>query len=692
MSKKLQWGIISTGRISGVFANGLRESKTGELLAVASRTQEAADRFGDEYKVPRRYGNYQALLDDPDVEAVYISTPHPMHAEWAVKAADAGKHVLCEKPLALNYPEATAVVEAARRNDVFLMEAFMYRCHPQTAKVVDLIKSGAVGEVKVVQATFSFQGYYNPKGRLFAPELAGGGIMDVGCYCCSMSRLVAGTALGKPFVDPIEVTGMAYVGETGVDYYAIGMLRFPNDILAQVSTGVLLNQENAVRIYGTEGSIYVPSPWFCPQHAEIVLNRAGKDPERIIIDTPHTSYTIEADIVARHIPDRQAPPPAVGWDDSLGNMRTLDSWRVAVGVTYPMEQLDADWPTVDRKPLAVRPRLPDGEQGEVILTEGNQAKRVSAGGVRVSPPMKYGSIEGVDKPVSRLIMGVMLSGAQFPLPHASVLYDEFFARGGNAFDTAYVYGGGLADRVLGRWIANRGIRDKVVVIVKGAHTPYCDPENLTKQLFESLERIGTDYADIYLLHRDNPEIPVGEFVDVLNEHHRAGRIRAFGGSNWSIERVEAANAYAKSKGLLGFVAVSNNFSLARMVEPVWAGGLSSSDAESRAWFEKTQIPLLAWSSLARGFFVLGDPAYTADQSLVTSWYCEDNFERLARAKEMAKKKGVEPVAIAMAYVLSQPFPTFALFGPASINEMNISMQGLGLTLTPEEMKWLNLES
>ena len=664
MSKKLQWGIISTGRISGVFAKNLAASETGELLAVASRTQEAADKFGDEYNVPRRYAGYQALLDDPDVDAVYISTPHPMHAEWAVKAADAGKHILCEKPLALNYSEAMAIVEAARRNDVFLMEAFMYRCHPQTAKIVELVKSGAVGDVRLIQATFSFRGWFNPKGRLFAPELAGGGIMDVGCYCCSMSRLVAGAALGKPFVDPIDVKGMGHIGETGVDYYAIGMLKFPNDILAQVSTGVHLNQENAVRIYGTEGSIYVPSPWFCQEHAEIVLNRAGKDPETITIDTPVTSYTLEADVVARHIPDRQAPSPAMSWDDSLGNMRTLDSWRLAVGVTYPMEHIDANWPTVDHKPLVVRP------------------------GSR----MKYGRIDGLDKPVSRLVMGVMLSGAQFALPHASVMYDEFFARGGNAFDTAYIYGGGLADQVLGRWITNRGIRDKVVVIVKGAHTPFCDPESLTSQLLESLDRLQTDYADIYLMHRDNPDIPVGEFVEVLNEHHRAGRIKAFGGSNWSIERVEAANEYARSKGLVGFSAVSNNFSLARMVQPVWEGCIHSSDADSRAWFEKTQMPLLAWSSLARGFFVTGDPANTSDPSMVASWYSEDNFRRLERAKELAKRKGVEPVVIAMAYVLSQPFPTFALFGPATIKEMNVSMQGLDLALTPDELRWLNLEA
>jgi len=663
MANKLQWGIISTARISRVFAQHLAKSETGELLAVASRTQEAADKFGEEFGVPRRYGSYQALLDDPDVEAVYISTPHPMHAEWAVKAADAGKHILCEKPLTTNFPEAMAVVEAARRNDVFLMEAFMYRCHPQTAKIVELIKSGAIGEVKLIQATFSFQAWYNPTGRYFAPELAGGGIMDVGCYCTSMSRLVAGVALGKPFADPIEVKGMAHIGETGVDHYAVGILRFPNDILAQVSTGVFLNQENAVRIYGSEASLYIPSPWFCPEHCEIVISRKGKDPEVISVDSPKSSYTLEADLVARHIDDRQAPPPAMTWDDTLGNMRTLDSWRVAIGLTFPMERMEADWPTIDRKPLIVRP----------------------------GAKMAYGSVTGVDKPISRLVMGVMLAGAQFPLPHCSVMFDEFFARGGNAFDTAYIYGGGLADEILGKWMASRGVRDKVVIIAKGAHTPHCDPENLTKQLMESLERLRTDYVDIYLMHRDNPDVPVGEFVDVLNEHYRAGRIKAFGGSNWTIQRIEAANEYAKSKGLVGFSAVSNNFSLARMVEPVWDGCLAATDPESRDWFEKTQMPLLAWSSLARGFFATGDPENKSDESMVRSWYSPDNFERLKRAKELASKKGVTAVAIAMAYVLNQPFPTFALFGPATINEMNESMRGLDIQLTTDELRWLNLE-
>ncbi len=664
MADKLKWGIISTGRIAGVFAKALMDSKTGELLAVASRTQKSADSFGDEYKVPRRYGSYQALLDDPDVQAVYIAPPHPMHAEWTIKAAEAGKHILCEKPLTINFPEAMAVIEAARRNDVFLMEAFMYRCHPQTAKLVELVRSGIIGEVRMIQATFSFNSAWNPEGRVLNPELGGGGILDVGCYPVSMSRLIAGAAMDKPFAEPIEVKGIGRIGETGVDEWAAGILRFENDIIAQVATGVRLNQENVVRIYGSEGNIFVPSPWFCQERAEIIVTRDGQQQETILVESKGSSYTFEADVVAANIEKRQAPSPAMSWDDSLGNMRTLDSWRLAIGLMYPQERLGVGYPTIDRRPLSVRP----------------------------GSKMKYGQVEHVNKPISRLVMGVMLTGSQLHVPHTHIMYDEFFERGGNCFDTAYIYGEGLSDQLLGQWMKDRGVREKVVVLAKGAHTPHCYPEFLTSQLFETLERLQTDYVDLYMMHRDNPEVPVGEFIDVLNEHVSAGRIRAFGGSNWSIERIEEANAYAKSKGLRGFSAASNNFSLAEMVKPVWEGCIHSSDAESRAWFEKTQMPLFAWSSLARGFFVKGDPNYKDDQSLVNSWYSEDNFKRLERAKELAAKKGVEPVVIALAYVLSQPFPTFALFGPATVDEMRISFRGLELELTPDELKWLNLES
>jgi aryl-alcohol dehydrogenase-like predicted oxidoreductase len=241
-------------------------------------------------------------------------------------------------------------------------------------------------------------------------------------------------------------------------------------------------------------------------------------------------------------------------------------------------------------------------------------------------------------------------------------------------------------------VKHRGLREEVSIIAKGAHTPFCTPADMARELEISLSRLQTDYADIYMLHRDNPDVPVSEFVEALNEQVRTGRIRVFGGSNWSFDRLAAANRYARRKGLQGFGVVSNNFSLARMVNPVWSGCVAASDAESRRWLKRQQLPLFAWSSQARGFFT--DRAgrdKLGDWHLTHCWYSDDNFARRERAIELAKRKGVSPIAIAAAYVLQQPFPTFALIGPRFIAETVGSLECLGVTLTSRELAWLNLE-
>lgn len=662
MNKKLAWGIIGTGKIAAMFAKGLAESKTGELVAVGSRAQGTADAFGKEFGISRCYSSYDALLADPTVQAVYISTPHPQHAEWAIKTAEAGKHILCEKPLTINHAEAMAVVEAAYRYNVFLMEAFMYRCHPQIARLKELIREKAIGEVRVIQATFSFKSKFDPKGRLYDNALGGGGILDVGCYCASAARLIAGAALGRDFAEPLEVRGSAHLGESRVDEYAIATLKFPGEIVAQLSTGVSVQQENVVRVFGTEGNLMLTSPWIPGRVGvpKISLSKDGEaQPQEILVEPYAGLYTLEADEVAAHLENKQSP--AMSWDDSLGNMKTLDQWRAAIGLVYDSEQPTAQTLPVSGRPLAVRK----------------------------DHKMKYGRVPGVDKPVSRLVMGV---DNQLAMPYAAVMFDDYFERGGNCFDTAYIYGAGVCEKMLGQWIKNRKIREQVVVLDKGASGPFCNPEGMTKQFLESLERLQTDYVDLYLLHRDNPDIPVGEFVDVLNEHKQAGRIRAFGGSNWTIERVTAANEYAAAKGLTGFSVLSNQFSLARMVTPVWAGCLSASDPESRAWLTKTQMVLMPWSSQGRGFFLdQVNPEYRSNEELVRSWYSPDNFRRLERARELARKRGVLPINIALAYVLCQPFPTFPLIGPRTLAETRSSFQSLEIELSAEELRWLNLE-
>jgi aryl-alcohol dehydrogenase-like predicted oxidoreductase len=285
-------------------------------------------------------------------------------------------------------------------------------------------------------------------------------------------------------------------------------------------------------------------------------------------------------------------------------------------------------------------------------------------------------------PVSRLVMGAGSYGQGDDFS----TYDEFFAVGGNCFDTAHIYGNGADEQMLGRWIGSRGARDEILILGKGAHTPWCTPEHVTTQLGESLERLQVDCIDIYLLHRDNRDVPVGEFLSVLTEHQQAGRIRAFGASNWEIDRLDEARRYAEANPLAGFSAVSNHFSLARMVEPTWAGVISAWDAKSRAWFTETQIPLVAWSSAAAGLFAR--PAKERGADWLRSWSSSDNSDRVARAEELAAKLGVTPVAVALAYVLRQPFPTFAIVGAKAPAHVHEAVASLDVELTVDQCAWL----
>jgi len=302
--------------------------------------------------------------------------------------------------------------------------------------------------------------------------------------------------------------------------------------------------------------------------------------------------------------------------------------------------------------------------------------------------MRYERVTDVKHPVSKIVMGTL--GGQ-EIDHAGTLYDTYAEQGGNTFDTAHHYG--KAEAVFGEWMNRRGVRSNTVVITKGAHTPNCNPETLTTEFNQSLDLLQTDFIDIYFLHRDNPEIPVGEFVDVLNEHKRAGRLGVFGGSNWSLARMDEANEYAAKNSLAGFTVLSNHMSLARMVESPWPGCLASSDVESRNWLAERNMPLFPWSSQARGFFADGraHPDDHSDPDLVRSWYSDDNFERLARVREMASRKNVAVITIALAYVLNQSNPTFPLVGPLSADETRSSMAALDVEMTSTDLAWLNLE-
>jgi aryl-alcohol dehydrogenase-like predicted oxidoreductase len=319
--------------------------------------------------------------------------------------------------------------------------------------------------------------------------------------------------------------------------------------------------------------------------------------------------------------------------------------------------------------------------------------------------MEYGTLPGVDKRISRLVQGtIMLSSKR--LEESFALLDGVYEQGGTAFDTAHGYGNGDCERVLGQWVIERGLRDEVLVIAKGAHhnadRQRVTPFDITADLHDSLARQKRDNFDLYLLHRDDPGVPVGPIVEILNEHKRAGKINAFGGSNWSVARLQEANAYAEANGLDGFTASSPNFSLAVQAKPPWVNCISISGeagAEERAWYAEKQMPLFTWSSLAGGFFSgrfnrgnLDSFSEYLDKLAVETYCIEDNFRRLDRVQELADEKGMTIPQIATAYVMSVPLNIFALVGCNTAAEFAANVAASELELSPAEIAWLELRS
>ncbi len=661
MSTNLHWGILATGRIAKAFAGDLEKTDRGTFAAVASRSLEKAKAFAEPFSGVKALGSYEELVAADDIDAVYIATPHPQHAQWAIKLLRAGKHVLCEKPICVNAADAEAVVEAARVSGKVLMEAYMYRCHPVMSKLVELIKDGAIGDVQHIDSAFSFRAGDDPDGRLMNADLAGGGILDVGGYAVSLARLVAGAANGQPLAEPTAFKAVGHIGKTGIDEWTSAVCTFAGGIVASLRTGVRLNADNGLRVFGTEGNLRIDQP-FIPARdggtVDIVITKGGNT-ESIAVETTTPLYALEAETFAKAVETGTTPYPAMSMDDTLANMKVLDTWRNEIKLLYPFEtEAGYRTTTVAEEPLA---RKPDAT-------------------------MPTATIDGIGFEVSKFFMGC---DNQALLRDAAPLYDAFFEAGGNGFDTASVYGRSRSV-VLGEWMKVRGVRDQIAVICKGAHTPHCRPEVIGQELDKQLDWLQTTHCEFYFMHRDDPSVPVGEFVDAMNEEADAGRIRGmFGGSNWTLERVKEANAYAEANGKRGFGAISQNLSLAELVSPVWDGCVCAHTQEWLDFLAQTNTANFAWSSQARGFFV--PDRDLGEEELQRCWVSDDNLKRRERAVELAEKKGVEPVAIAAAWVLKQAFPSFALIGPRSMSELRTSLAGLGVELTDEEHAWLDLK-
>jgi len=274
------------------------------------------------------------------------------------------------------------------------------------------------------------------------------------------------------------------------------------------------------------------------------------------------------------------------------------------------------------------------------------------------------------------------------------LLDRFVELGGNIVDTAHIYGGGQSERVLGQWLSQRRQGTDVVVVSKGAHhnadRKRVSPEDITCDLRDSLARLQCASIGLYMLHRDDPDVPAATIIEALDEHQRAGRIAAFGASNWTTARLEEANAHAESAGLSGFCSSSVHLSLAAPNEPVWTGCVDAHDAASRDWYRRNRMPLFAWSSQARGFFSgRCTPEGREDETLARVYYSGRNWERLRRAQDLGVKKGgYTATQIALAWLLNQPLETYALIGPQTIEELESCAAASRLPLSPEEVEWL----
>jgi predicted dehydrogenase len=307
----VKWGIISTARINVKFLAGARQVDDVDVVAVGSRDRARGEQFAREHGIPRAHDSYDALLGDPEVDAVYISLPNSMHVPWSIKALEAGKHVLCEKPLSRHPDDVERAFEVAQREGRLLMEAFMWRHNPQTAKLTELIDGGAIGRLRLVRAAFSFAATDAADVRLLT-QLDGGSLMDVGSYCVSGARLLAG--------EPVRVSAEQALGGDGVDVAFAATMRHPNDVLSHFDSGLALDARDELEAVGEEGSLFLDDPWHC--HHPVMELRRGDEIERIE-SGPADSYGLEAANMSAAIRGEQ--PLLLGREDALGQARTIDA-------------------------------------------------------------------------------------------------------------------------------------------------------------------------------------------------------------------------------------------------------------------------------------------------------------------------------------------------------------------------------
>ena len=343
MSNQLRWGIVGTGNIARQFTEGVVQSRRGSVVAVGSRSVESAGAFAERFGLACSVGDYAAVVSHADVDAVYVALPNNLHHEWTVRALQAGKHVLCEKPMSGDVASVEAMFDEADRQDRVLIEAFMYRTHPLLQSMKQQIRDGAIGEVKLIRTSFCFRtGNTTKESNVrFDPDLIGGGLMDIGCYCLDFGQFITGES-------PTEVQAFGHVHQSGVDDVVVGTAKYPGGVLLHFSCGMTVQADNAAHICGDEGYIEVPVPWKPPvtgaQYSiKQQLSRPKQDttakqedvsagPATITMDSPGHLYGEEADRFADVVLD--GAEPFMTREESIANIRALESLRRQIGLSF----------------------------------------------------------------------------------------------------------------------------------------------------------------------------------------------------------------------------------------------------------------------------------------------------------------------------------------------------------------------
>ena len=665
---KIKWGIIGSGNIADAFAHSVKYCQDSDLVSVFGRNEEAVKKFSAKFTV-KSYTNLDSFFTSDEIDAVYIATPHSSHFTYSLEAIKNNKHILCEKPLTMNYLESMTLLSLAKEAKVFLMEAYMYRTHPQTFNILDHLDLFKNTQEKIfIESSFGFSAELPKEHRLRNPLLGGGAILDVGCYPLSMVKLIAGNLQGMPFADPESIIATGRLDETGVDLQSEAHLVFSDQIEAKISCAIDEEYSNDLKIKSGNLELVVEQPWHCGQFQDgnssiKILDSGNLIKEVSYLDTVGL-FTREIDHASKCIQEEKFESALVSHADTQSNMLWLDKWRQEIKIKCPYESFENSPIPVSRFYLMQKPQF------------------------------QHTAIKGIEKNASRLALGC---DNQTSSLHAFTMFDHFYGAGGRIFDTAYIYNNGKGDKYLGDWINSRNLEKDIIVIGKGAHTPQCEPQFIRPQILESLERLNIETLDIFCLHRDNPDIPVSEFMDALDEVKSEGLINLIGASNWDLERFSEARDYAQLNNKEPFTALSNNFSLAEMVDPVWPGCVGVNNQYINYLIEN-QIMLFPWSSQARGFFIekkeITSNEHFSNPSLeeeVRVWHNEKNLKRRAKCFEIAKQKNLQPIQVALAYVVQKSSLIFPLIGPRTIFETNSSIEATQINLSAQEMIDLSID-